>query len=187
MSQSTAESSNLKMTMPLISGNFMLPDEQVYMSLHSSGLVENLRDFEINMLAKLTTAQYLEAKNPDSVLIESSLQDSLMILVKGDIKINAMVAHEPVCLQLRAPGDLARVVSFVGGSDMKIYASIKVRKDSVVLLLQRSKLETLLTSYPTIVYCVMRNLVRCVHGIARRRNVENEEMKNYIYHIRGRY
>jgi hypothetical protein len=34
---------------------------------------------------------------------------------------------------------------------------------------------------------VMRNLVRHVHGVARRKSAETEEMSNYIHSIRGRY
>jgi CRP/FNR family cyclic AMP-dependent transcriptional regulator len=56
-----------------------------------------------------------------------------------------------------------------------------------VLLLQRAKLETLLHSHPSIVYCVMRNLVRHVHGVARRKNAEKEEMSNYLYRTHGLY
>ena len=104
-----------------------------------------------------------------------------MILVEGEIKISAMVGNEPISLHLEAPGDLARVVSFVGGANMNISARINVKKNSAVLLLQRSKLETLLHDHPSIVYCVLRNLVLHMHGVARRNNGEKEEMSRYVY------
>ena len=98
-----------------------------------------------------------------------------------------MVNNEPVLLNLETPGDLARIISFVGSDMMNVSARINVRKDSAVLLLQRTKLESLLHSHPSIVYCVMRNLVRHVHGVARRKNAEKEQLSNYFYRMNGRY
>ncbi len=115
------------------------------------------------------------------------LKDALMILVEGEIEVNAMVGNEPVSLHLETPGDLARIMSFVGGNTMSISARINVRKNSAVLLLQRSKLETLLHSHPSIMYYVMRNLICHVHGVARRKNAEKEEMCNYLYLTHGLY
>lgn len=168
-------------------GNLMIPDERVLRALHNSRLVENLRDFEINVLTSLITVQCFEAKEFIVDLDDDSLRDALMILVEGDVEVSAMVDNEPVSLHLEAPGDLARIISFVGGNMMNISARIKVKRDSAVLLLQRPRLETLLHSHPSIVYCVMRNLVRHVHGVARRKNAEKEEMSNYLYRMHGRY
>lgn len=91
-----------------------------------------------------------------------------MILVNGDVEISAMVNDEPVSLHLESAGDLARVVSFAGGSNMNISAKVNVRQDSAVLLLPRSRLETLLHTHPSIPYWVIRNLVLHMHGLARR-------------------
>lgn len=168
-------------------GDLMIPDERVLRALHNSGLVIGLRDFEINVLASLITVQYFEIKELDNELDDDSLRDALMILVEGDIEVNALVDGEPVSLHLEVPGDVARIMSFVGSELMNISARIHIKRDSAVLLLQRSKLETLLHSNPPIVYCVMRNLVRHVHGVARRKNAEKEEMSNYLYSLHGRY
>ena len=168
-------------------GNLMVPDERVLIALHNSRLVEHLRDFEINVLASLITVQYLEIQEFTAGANDESLKDALMILVEGEVEVSAMVGNESVSLHLEAPGDLARIISFVGGNMMSISAKIKVKRDSAVLLLHRSKLETLLHSHPSIVYCVMRNLVRHMHGVARRKNAEKEEMSNYLYRTHGLY
>lgn len=168
-------------------GDLMIPDERVLRALHNSRLVENLRDFEINVLASLLAVRYFEVKEFIVELDDDSLKDALMILVEGEIEVSAMVDNEPLSLHLEAPGDLARIISFVGGNMMNISAKIKVKKDSAVLLLRRSRLETLLQTHPSIVYCVMRNLVRHVHGVARRKNAEKEELSNYFYRMHGRY
>jgi len=168
-------------------GDLMIPDDRVLRALHNSRLVENLRDFEINVLATLFTVQYFEVKELINELDDDSLKDALMILVEGEIKVSALVDNESVTLHLEEPGDLARIISFVGGDVMSISARIKIVRNSAVLLLRRSKLETLLHSHPSIVYCVMRNLIRHVHGVARRKNAEVKEMSNYIYRMHGRY
>jgi CRP/FNR family cyclic AMP-dependent transcriptional regulator len=170
-----------------MTGDIRIPDDRFVAALRNSGLVENLRDFEINLLAGLTTVQHFEDKQTIAEPGYDSLKDALMILVEGEIEVCAHVENEPVSLHLTVPGDLARIISFVGGDTLHVSARIKVRKGSSVLLLQRSRLEALLHSHPAIVYCVMRNLVRHVHGVARRKSAETEEMSNYIHSIRGRY
>lgn len=168
-------------------GDRIFPDDRLLRALHNSRLVDNLCDADIKALTKLLTVQCIEVKELDSELNDDSLKDALMILVEGEIEVNAIVGNEPLTLHLAAPGDIARIVSFVGGNMMNISARIAVKRDSAVLLLQRSKLETLLHSHPALVYGVMRNLVLHVHGVARRKNAEKEEMSNYFYQMRGRY
>jgi CRP/FNR family cyclic AMP-dependent transcriptional regulator len=163
-----------------------IPDDRVLRALHNSRLIENLRDFEVNVFASLFTIQYFEVSELVAEL-DDSLKDALMILVEGDVEVNAMVGNESVLLHLKAPGDLARIISFVGGNIVDISARITVCKKSTVLLLRRSRLESLLHTHPSIVYCVMRNLIQHVHGVARRKNAENKELRNYVYRINGRY
>lgn len=166
-------------------GELLIPDERVLLALYNSGLTEDLRDFEISLLTGLISVQYFEARGYTEDMYDHLLKESLMVLVEGNIEVNAMINNEPVLLNLETPGDVARIISFVGGKTVS--AKMKVRKDSAVLLLQRAKLETLLHSHPSIVYIVMRNLVRHVHGVARRNNAEMKEMTNYIFRINGRY
>ena len=168
-------------------GNLMIPEERVLTALRHSRLVEHLRDFEINVLVSLITVQHFEVKEFIIGLDDEALKSALMILVEGEVEVNALVDNDPVSLHLEAPGDLARVISFVGGNMLSISAKVQVKRESTVLLLQRAKLEILLHSHPSIVYCVMRNLVRHVHGVARRKNAEKEELSNYLYRTHGLY
>jgi CRP-like cAMP-binding protein len=167
-------------------GEAMIPDERVLTALHSSRLAEGLRDFEVNVFASLFTLHYFEVSELVAEL-DDSLKDALMVLVEGELEVNAMVGNDSVLLHLKVPGDMARIISFIGGSIVDITARIKVRKNSAVLLLQRPKLESLLQTHPAIVYCVMRNLLQHVHGVARRTKAENRELSNYFYRMNGRY
>jgi len=84
-------------------------------------------------------------------------------------------------------GDLAGIIGFVGGNVLQISATIVAKTDSKVLVLERSRFESLLNSQPAIVYYVMRGIVRHVHGIVRRMNTQSVEMTNYIHKTHGRY
>ncbi len=59
--------------------------------------------------------------------------------------------------------------------------------DTQVLSLERARFETLINSHPMIMYRVMRGVVRNVHGIVRRMNMQAVEMSNYIFSSKGRY
>ena len=53
--------------------------------------------------------------------------------------------------------------------------------------ISRQDMEALLPEDPELVYKVMRAIVRTVHTILRRMNVQYVEMTNYIAHDHGRY
>ncbi len=161
-------------------------DELILSTVTHSKLAEDLHAEQIVILLNLMTLQNYEVNGAPLKIDGGILQDALMILVKGEIAITATVNHEPVALHLSAPGDLARIISFVGGN-VSIAADLTVLCDSSVLLLKRAALENLLNTHPLIAYYVMRNLVRHMHGVVRRGNSEQQEMKNYLYCIHGRY
>ena len=164
----------------------MSSDELILATVRHSKLAEDLRADEIAALANLMTLQHYAVTGSTVELDSLTMQDELMILAQGEIEIRAMVNNEHVALHLDAPGDLARIMSFVGGN-VSIKANITAKQKSTVLLLKRSALETMLYSNPSIAYYVMRNLVRHMHGVARRSHAEKEEMSNYVYCMHGRY
>lgn len=170
-----------------LAGGAMMPGARLVRALQNSRLVDRLNDTEISMLADLVTVVYLEAGDLVGELLQDPFREALLILVDGDIEISAMVGDESVSLHLEVSGDLARIVSFAGGDMLHVSTKMTIRRDSCVLLLQRSRLESLLESHPSIVYGVMRNLVLHVHGVARRKNAEGEQLKNYFFGIQGRY
>ena len=186
MNLTDTQNGNLASPMHMM-GNMMIPDERILKALHNSGLVEGFLDFEINILAGLITVKYFEAKEFAAEPYDHVLNESLMILVEGEIEVRAVISNEQVLLNLATPGDLARIISFVGANHANVSARMKVIKNSAVMLLQRTKLESLLNTHPSIVYCVMRNLVRHVHGVARRKDAENEQLSNYFFRMNGRY
>jgi CRP-like cAMP-binding protein len=82
---------------------------------------------------------------------------------------------------------LAGIITFAGGNISQISATVVAKSDCKVLLLERSKFESLLNTQPAIVYYVMRGIVRHTHGIVRRMNSQTVDMSNYIYKTQGRF
>ena len=165
----------------------MTTDELKMRVLHNSDLTEELRDAEIEALASVMTVQEYKAGEFLLRAGQTKLDKTLMILGTGEVEASATVKGEKATLHLLQPGDIAGIITFVGGDATQISATIQVKKDSKVLLLERTPFESLLNTNPAIVYYVMRGLVRHVHGIVRRMNMQSVEMNNYIHRTGGRY
>lgn len=162
-------------------------DDLILQTLHSSTLTEELRDAEIELLGQLF--EVMEFKAGDALLKpgEERLKNSLIVLASGEVEATAHVGGEQATLNLLQAGDLAGIITFVGGNVSQISATVVAKTDCQVLLLERSKFESLLNSQPAIVYYVMRGIVRHTHGIVRRMNAQSVEMTNYLYKTGGRF
>jgi CRP-like cAMP-binding protein len=166
----------------------LIADARILNALQQSTLIAELRDFEIQILADFLTIKQYKAGDFIAKPDECSLSDALLILVDGEIEVSATVDNEPMSLRLKKPGELARIISFVGSNIAKIESTIEVKKDCTVLLLERTKLENLLrTQHHTIVYYVMRGLVRHTHLLARHKGVEMEEMGKHFRNRLAKY
>jgi CRP-like cAMP-binding protein len=106
----------------------------------------------------------------------------LLILATGEAEVKASVGDETLSLSLLKPGDLAGIVTFVGGNLSQISAHVIVKTDSKVLFLERTRFESLLKTQPAIVYYVMKGVVCHLHGLVRQMNAQSVEMTNYIHH-----
>ena len=164
----------------------MSNDEMIVTTLSHSKLAEDLSRPQLEVLAELVHVRRYVIHDGDLRMDGNILQDALMILVEGEIDINGTVDKEHVALSLAHRGDMARILSFVGGN-VTIAATLTVKRDSTVLLIKRAELEALLLPSPMLAYLVMRNLVRHMHSVARRSHTEKEELSNYMYHMNGRY
>ncbi len=165
----------------------MTTDDLILQTLRNSTLTEELRDAEIEALASIIT---VHAYKKGEFLVQpgdSKLRNALMILATGQVEATATVGGEKATLHLLQPGDLAGIITFVGGTAAQISATVVAKTNCKVLLLERSHLESFLSTNPAIVYYVMRGVVRHVHGIVRRMNMQSVEMSNYIFQQGGRY
>ena len=155
-------------------------------TLRTSTITEELSDAEVDILAGLFEVQ--DYKAGEAIVQPGDDQpDNLYILAHGDIEVRIKSGMEETTVHVLKPGDLAGIITFVGGAASAISATVYAVGQTKVLCLQRAKFETLVNSHPMIVYRVMRGVVRNVHGILRRVNSESAELSNYIYRSRGRY
>ncbi len=159
----------------------------ILQTLNNSTLTEELRDAEIEILGRLFEVK--EYKKGEALLRpgEERLKNSLIVLASGEVEATATLGGEQATLHLLQPGDLAGIITFAGGNVSQISATVVAKTDCKVMLLERSRFESLLNTQPAIVYYVMRGIVRHTHGIVRRMNAQSVEMSNYIYRTQGRF
>lgn len=155
-------------------------------TLRTSTITEELSDAEVEILSGLFDVRDYKA---GGVIAEPSDtdNDNLFILAHGDIEVKIQSSEGKSTIHVLKPGDLAGMITFVGGAASQVSATLYAVGDTKVLCLERAKFETLINSHPMIVYKVMRGLARNMHGIVRRMNTESKELSNYIYRTHGRY
>ncbi|MBI3223386.1 MAG: cyclic nucleotide-binding domain-containing protein [Nitrosomonadales bacterium] len=155
-------------------------------TLRTSTITEELSDAEVEILAGL-----FEVKDYKSgeVIAQPGVEnhDNLFILAHGDIEVKIKSGAEEATIHVLKPGDLAGMITFAGGEASQVSATLYSVGNTKVLSLDRAKFETLINSHPMIVYRVMRGVVRDVHSIVRRMNVQSNELSNYIFRSHGRY
>ncbi|MEI7842267.1 MAG: cyclic nucleotide-binding domain-containing protein [Gallionellaceae bacterium] len=165
----------------------MESDNLILMTLRNTTLTEELRDFEVEQLANTIELrefkageQIISAQNPE-------LKCALLILCSGEIEANTKAEGEKVTRTIKEPGDLANIIGFVGGNVMEVTATTVAKEDTLLLVMERVRFESLINTNPAIVYYVMRGITRYVHGIVRSINTQSVEMSNYIHKTGGRY
>lgn len=155
-------------------------------TLRTSPVTEELSEAEVEILAGLFTIQEFKA---DDIIVQPNddQPDNLYILAYGDIEVKIESNGEESTVHVLKPGDLAGMITFAGGAASHISATLYAVGPTKVLSMARAKFETLINSNPMIVYRVMRGIIRNMHGIVRRVNIESAELSNYIYKTGGRY
>ncbi|HHH38229.1 MAG TPA: cyclic nucleotide-binding domain-containing protein [Sedimenticola sp.] len=125
-------------------------------------------------------------RDGDVLIEEGHKNDDLFIVVDGTLEVSKSVGGgEHITLQLLRKGDMAGELGFI--DELPHTADLRAIGDCEVLALSRADLEGFLTTDPEIVYRVMRAIIRTVHGILRRMNMQYVEMTNYISKTHGRY
>lgn len=82
-------------------------------------------------------------------------------------------------------GDFAHELGFLDGTAR--YAALVATADAQVLTLSRESLESLVDAHPRLMFKLMCNIVRTVHGVQTRLAMQASELTNYIVKQNGRY
>jgi len=155
-------------------------------TLRTSPVTEELSEAEVAILAELFEVQ--EYQSGDVIVQPKDEQpDNLYILANGDIEVKIESGGDESTIHVLKAGDLAGMITFAGGAATQVNATLYAVGTTSVIRMARARFETLLNSHPQLVYRVMRGIIRNMHGIVRRVNIESAELANYIYKTGGRY
>lgn len=152
--------------------------------IEKSRLGEELSQQQCATLANIITVRRL--KNEEFLLHEGHKDDALYLLVQGKLEvIRPTGAGDWVILHILQEGEMAGELGFIDGLEHS--AALRASGDCEVLVLERNKFESLLQQDPELIYKTMRAIVRTVHRILTRMNVQYVELTNYIVKQHGRY
>ena len=120
------------------------------------------------------------------LLEEGHVDDTLHVIVGGALAVTRVTGGGTwLTLQLLRQGDIAGEMGFLDGKEHS--ATLRATGATQIYSLRRPALESLLQEHPQLVYRVMRAIVRTVHAILLRMNLEHVELTNYITKQHGRY
>lgn len=155
-----------------------------YENVRSSPLAVELNAEQCAILAELVVARNL--KDGEILIREGEAGNDLHVIVAGSVAVTRGTGSgDWVTLHVLRPRDLAGELGFL--DDLEHSATLRAIGPTEVYILKRDRLETLIDSHPRIVYLVMRAIVREIHGILRRMNIQHVELSNYISKQHGRY
>jgi CRP/FNR family cyclic AMP-dependent transcriptional regulator len=152
--------------------------------VRASQLAVELDDEQRTILANLVTHRSLE--DAEVLIREGEVSNELHVIASGALAVTREAGKgEWVTLHVLRKHDLAGELGFLDNREHS--ATLRAVGPTQVFSLSRDRLEELIATQPMIVYLVMRAIVREVHHILRRMNMQYVEMTNYISKQHGRY
>jgi CRP/FNR family transcriptional regulator, cyclic AMP receptor protein len=153
-------------------------------AISSSPLGRELDAQDCLLLAGAMQARRL--RDGEALIEEGHSDNALYLVVSGVIAVTRVTGvGDAVTLHLLKTGDIAGEMGFVDGAPHS--ATLRAMGEAEVYSLTRDALEKLLDAHPRLVYIVMRAVVRTVHAILLRMNLQHVELTNYITKQHGRY
>ncbi len=148
----------------------------------SSPLAVELSDQQCGTLAEVITVSGLKAN--EFLLEEGRTDDCLYVVASGKLEVVKIdKGGDYVTLHLLQTGDMAGELGFIDG--MPHSAGLRAIGNCEVFNLHRRDLESLIVKDPDLVYKVMRAIMRTVHKIVRRMNLQYAQLTDYIVGEKG--
>jgi CRP-like cAMP-binding protein len=149
-----------------------------------SPLAAELDQEQCLLLAQQVTTRRL--KDGEVLISEGAVDNELHVLFSGSLAVTHETGNgEWIALHLLRPRDMAGELGFLDGQEHS--ATLRAVGPTEMYSLKRERLEALLLVQPRLVYLVMRAIIREVHGILRRMNIQYVELNNYVSKQHGRY
>ena len=155
-------------------------------TLRISTITEELTDAELEIIEGLFDVR--NYRTGELIIQPGGKEpDNLYILAQGEVQVKIQSSDGDSVIHVLKPGDVAGIITFVGGAPSQHSAALYSQGDSKVLSLPSAKFDGLVTSRPMTAHKVMRGIVRYVHGIVRNMNAKSSELSSYIYRNSGGY
>jgi CRP/FNR family cyclic AMP-dependent transcriptional regulator len=139
---------------------------------------------ECRILAEVMTTRRL--RDAEALIEEGHVDNTLHVIDRGVLKVTRTTGTgAAVTLHLLEQHDIAGELGFLDG--LPHSATLRALGEAQIVSLQREAFESLIQPHPALVYKVMRAIVRTVHGILLRMNLQYVELTNYITKQHGRY
>jgi CRP-like cAMP-binding protein len=151
--------------------------------MRGASICGELSDGECAILAGVVKRRTL--KNDEILIEEDAVDNCLYVIVSGALEVCRHSGGDWVSLHVLKTGDLAGELGFIDGQPHS--ASLRAIGPTEVFILERAQFESLLEAHPKVIYGVMRTILRTVHAILRRMNLQYIELSNYITKQHGRY
>ncbi len=153
-------------------------------AVRASALGAGLSQQQLEALAGLMRREAFKAG--EVVAREGSVGDRMVVILEGtlDVVRHRGTGDESVLATLRA-GDFGHELGFLDGTPC--YATLLASSAAQVLLLERTRLESLIDSEPRLLYAVMRAILRATHALQTRLSTQASELTNYVVKQHGRY
>lgn len=151
--------------------------------LRGSSICSELSDAECAILAGVVKRRAL--KNDEILIEEDQVDNCVYVVSSGALEVCRHTGGDWISLHVLKSGDLAGELGFIDGQPHS--ASLRAIGPTEVFILERAAFESLLPGHPKVIYGVMRTILRTVHAILRRMNLQYIELSNYITKQHGRY
>ena len=151
--------------------------------VRGSSIASELSDAECAILAGVVTRRVLV--NGEILIEEDQVDHTLYVIVSGALEVCRHTGGDWITLHVLKAGDLAGELGFIDGQPHS--ATLRAIGPTEVFILERSQFEALLEGHARLTYGVMRAILRTVHSILRRMNMQFVELSNYITKQHGRY
>jgi len=155
-------------------------------TLRKATITEELTDAELEIFEGLFDIKSLKAGD---LLVQPGGKepDNLYILAQGELQVKIHTNEGDSVIHVLKAGDLAGIITFVGGAPSQHSAALNSLGESKVLSMTSAKFDTLVCSRPMTANKVMRGIVRYMHGIVRNMNAKSSELSSFIYRSGGGY
>ena len=152
--------------------------------LKGSKIFSGLSEQQIKALLPILNIQELD--DHQMLIEEGESSSNLFGIMEGMLEVTRREsAEEDIVLQVLRKGDIAGEMGFI--DDQPHSASLRALGKTKVFSLAHDDFEAMVSEHPQIIYTVMKNIVKEVHNILRRMNIQYVQYNNYIQKRFGRY